>query len=105
MHVRSRLHGGRRELYAHPRCQLYRRGGRHTCALLSNGAVRCWGYGLNGELGYGNSKDIGDNETPASAGDVNVGGPVQQLALGEFHTCALLTTGKVRCWGSNGTGQ
>ena len=45
----------------------------HSCALLDSGAVRCWGFGLAGQLGYGNTGDIGDDETPASAGDVQVG--------------------------------
>jgi len=74
----------------------------HTCVLLTNGAVRCWGWG--GQLGYGNTNTIGDDETPASAGDVNVGGPVQQIAAGGQHTCALLTNGAVRCWGWGGVG-
>ena len=42
----------------------------HTCALLETGAVRCWEYGANGQLGYGNVNTIGDNEPPSSAGDV-----------------------------------
>jgi cysteine-rich repeat protein len=75
-------------------------GGTHACARLTTGAVRCWGQGSLGQLGYGNTDNIGDNETPASAGDVNVGGPVIQLAAGHGHTCALLSTGAVRCWGS-----
>jgi cysteine-rich repeat protein len=74
-------------------------GGSHTCALLRAGDVRCWGVGSSGRLGYGNSNDIGDNETPASAGNVNIGGTVIQIATGGEHTCALLDTGKVRCWG------
>jgi hypothetical protein len=77
----------------------------HTCARLSTGAVRCWGNNGTGQLGYGNTATIGDNEAPASAGDVNVGGAVAQLALGGEHVCALLTDGAVRCWGNNGTGQ
>ena len=80
----------------------------HTCARLADGAVRCWGLGppalLNdmpygSALGYGHANSIGDNETPASAGDVNVGGPVVQVEAGSFRTCAVLGTGAVRCWG------
>lgn len=80
-------------------------GGDHTCALLYDGAVRCWGTGYMGSLGYGNEETIGDDESPADAGDVFVGGTVVQLALGFFHTCALLDRGAVRCWGGNVSGQ
>jgi len=80
-------------------------GGAHTCAVLSTGAVRCWGYGTDGQLGYGNLFTIGDNETPASAGDVDVGGAVTQVATGSFHSCAVLTNGSVRCWGYGGNGR
>jgi alpha-tubulin suppressor-like RCC1 family protein len=78
----------------------------HTCALLSTGNVRCWGGGgLSGQLGYGNLNTIGDDETPDSAGDVDVGGPVVQITAGVEHTCALLETGAVRCWGRSDLGQ
>lgn len=77
----------------------------HTCALLEQGSVRCWGSGKNGKLGYGHTRNIGDDETPASAGDVDVGGMVAQIAAGGGHTCALLTTGKVRCWGKAYNGE
>ena len=33
----------------------------HTCALLDTGTVRCWGKGVNGQLGYGNTDNIGDD--------------------------------------------
>lgn len=75
-------------------------GANHTCALLDTGAVTCWGNNPVGQLGYGNTLVIGDNETPASAGTVNVGGAVTQITAGTNHTCALLNTGNVRCWGS-----
>jgi alpha-tubulin suppressor-like RCC1 family protein len=75
-----------------------------VCALLSNGSVRCWGVADGGELGYANLEDIGDDETPASAGDVEVGGAVSQLDIGFLNTCAVLTDGAVRCWGRAGTG-
>ena len=80
-------------------------GEAHTCAVLDTGAVRCWGSGGFSNLGYGNTDNIGDNETPASAGDVDVGGTVAQIALGTFHTCALLNAGTVRCWGAGGLGR
>jgi alpha-tubulin suppressor-like RCC1 family protein len=80
-------------------------GDAHVCALLRGGAVRCWGDSLYGTLGYGNLQRIGDDETPASAGDVNVGGPAKQLAAGSYYSCALLETGVVRCWGRGNLGQ
>ena len=76
-------------------------GGRHTCALLTDGAVRCWGNNHYGQLGYGHTDDIGDDESPVDAGNVNVGGTVTQITAGSDHTCALLTDGAVRCWGWN----
>lgn len=74
-------------------------GANHMCALLSDSTVVCWGAGADGQLGYGDTEDIGDDEGPQSAGTVDVGGPVQLLAAGDRHTCALLESGGVRCWG------
>ena len=56
--------------------------GKHTCALLDTGNVRCWGSSSNGTLGYGNSDSIGDDETPASAGDVDIVDPGDVVTLG-----------------------
>ena len=36
----------------------------HACATLDSGAVRCWGRGSTGALGYGNTRSIGDDEAP-----------------------------------------
>ncbi|MEZ4449249.1 MAG: DUF4215 domain-containing protein [Nannocystaceae bacterium] len=77
----------------------------HTCALTDAGNVRCWGRSNVGQLGYGTTASIGDNEKPSAAGDVNVGGKVTQVIAGRDHTCALLEGGKVRCWGSGTYGQ
>jgi len=79
-------------------------GSRHTCALLNTGTIRCWGEAQFGALGYDNIEDIGDNEVPRSAGDVDVGGPAESVRAGSFHTCALLQTGAVRCWGDGSFG-
>ncbi|HWZ89268.1 MAG TPA: hypothetical protein VNW92_10470, partial [Polyangiaceae bacterium] len=80
-------------------------GGAHACALLERGTVRCWGPGNDGQLGYGNEDAVGATNTPASAGDVAVGGKVTQISAGDAHTCALLDTGAVRCWGAAGHGR
>ncbi|WP_404367391.1 RCC1 domain-containing protein [Corallococcus coralloides] len=80
-------------------------GGDHTCALLFSGRPRCWGANAYGQLGYNRDDDVGDTELPSSAGDVDVGGTAVQLALGTQHTCALLDTGALRCWGANAYGQ
>ncbi len=79
-------------------------GALHTCAVLDNGTVRCWGFNQNGQLGYGATSTIGDTETPGSVAPVNLapGRTARAIAAGEDHTCALLDNGTVRCWG-NGT--
>ncbi len=45
-------------------------GDHHTCAILVDGSLRCWGFNEVGQLGYGHTQTIGDDETPASAGPV-----------------------------------
>lgn len=80
-------------------------GGSQTCARLNDGKLRCWGCGSGGQLGYGNSIDVGDNEPPANAGDVPVGGAVIAQATGIGHTCAILANGAIRCWGGGFSGQ
>ncbi len=77
----------------------------HTCARLEEGAVRCWGANDVGQLGYGHTTAIGDDESPESAGDVSVGGTATALAAGAQHTCALLTGGFLRCWGAGLDGR
>ena len=77
----------------------------HACAVLTTGSLRCWGQGVHGALGYGNTNDIGDDETPASAGDVDVGGAVRQVAAGFYSTCVALVDGTVRCWGEQAPPQ
>ena len=82
-------------------------GAFHTCAILDDGTVRCWGRGSNGQLGYGNPLDIGDNETPASAGAVNLGAgrTAKYISAGLYHTCAIRDDDALMCWGRNADGQ
>jgi alpha-tubulin suppressor-like RCC1 family protein len=73
----------------------------HHCVVLDRGAVRCWGFNWDGQLGYGHRDNIGDDETLEGLGDLELPEPTKHVALGEKHTCALGESGIVRCWGSN----
>ncbi|MGH1493118.1 MAG: RCC1 domain-containing protein, partial [Acidimicrobiales bacterium] len=75
-----------------------------TCALLTNGRVNCWGHNSSGELGDGTNTN---SSTPVVVQAVGGGGEltkVKQVTAGSFHTCGLLTDGRVNCWGFNRSG-
>ena len=80
-------------------------GDGHTCALRGSQQVRCWGSGMDGRLGTGDTVSIGDAPGTMPPPDVPLGGDVVQIAAGAFHTCALMAGGAVRCWGLNTEGQ
>lgn len=75
-----------------------------SCALLESGDVRCFGNNDSGQLGYGHTRDIGDDELPSSMPVVNVGGKVAQIEVGYDFACARLVSGQVKCWGNNTEG-
>ena len=75
-------------------------GGYHTCALLGTGGLKCWGDGRLGALGDG---VFGVQGTPVDVLGLSSG--VTAVVAGIYHTCALLDTGAVKCWGYNGYGQ
>ena len=77
-------------------------GGSHTCALLAGGTVKCWGQNNGGQVGDGSFGPSTYRATPVAV--VGLAG-VSMLTAGEYHTCALLTDGTARCWGSNDSGQ
>lgn len=81
-------------------------GASHTCAVLADTPrVRCWGRNNNGQLGYGNMLDLGDDEVAGAGGDISFPSGVSQLVAGAGFNCALLSDGTVHCWGRNGAGQ
>ena len=72
----------------------------HCCALVAGGAVRCWGR-----------NDFGESN-PAAAGTLQLQavdtaglGVASGITTGVYHTCAIVTDGKVRCWGLGTSGQ
>jgi hypothetical protein len=70
-----------------------------TCALLTTGAVRCWG--TSPALGYGTGHAVGDDETPAEVGDVPLGGTAVDLVSTHDGQCVLLEDQSIRCWGES----
>ncbi len=78
----------------------------HTCALLEDATVRCWGQNFHCQLGRGDTTTIGDDRLASDgAVTIDLGGPVVQLTAGDSHNCARLDGGVVRCWGHNLVGQ
>jgi alpha-tubulin suppressor-like RCC1 family protein len=74
--------------------------GIHGCALMTAGGVKCWGLNDHGQLGDGTTVD---RSTPVEVSGLI--GDVTAIVVGDFHSCALLSTGGVKCWGLNGAGQ
>lgn len=85
-------------------------GGDHVCALLKGGTVKCWGSNYAGQLGLGSDAYVWGGQ-PGEMGDglepVNLGSGERavQIAAGGDHTCALLASKKLKCWGANAFGQ
>jgi alpha-tubulin suppressor-like RCC1 family protein len=78
-------------------------GASHTCAVLTNDTVRCWGHNAHGELGDGTTIS---RDRPTEVPDLS---DVASVALGgsddEGFTCARMRDGTARCWGANGAAQ
>jgi alpha-tubulin suppressor-like RCC1 family protein len=84
-------------------------GSEHSCALLDNSAVKCWGRNQYGQLGYGDTDSRGDSVSEMGdallAIDFGTGRTARAIAAGKNFTCALLDNFAVTCWGANSGGQ
>jgi len=76
-------------------------GRSHSCALTAGQDVLCWGANGSGQLG------VPVASVPRSSRPVKVdlGGKATAIATGANHSCAILTDGKIKCWGNNERGQ
>ena len=77
-------------------------GGDHTCALVSDGTLRCWGNNQEGELGNKNNSHWYGSPTPLQVNDIS---SAIAVTTGFNFTCALLQNHTVPCWGENNSGQ
>lgn len=75
-------------------------GGNHTCAIVTGGGLKCWGSNGSGKLG---DNTMTDRKTATKVSGLVSG--VSAVGCGDIHTCAMLATGEVRCWGGNTLGQ
>jgi len=75
-------------------------GSAYTCALFSSGGVKCWGYNSRGQLGDGTTTN---RDTPVHPIGLSIG--VAEFSAGPGHSCAILLSGELKCWGWNGYGQ
>jgi alpha-tubulin suppressor-like RCC1 family protein len=71
-----------------------------TCGIFVDGSVKCWGLNSAGQLGDGTQQNRAE---PVEVKGLE--GEVVSLALGDAHSCALLSSGDVQCWGDNSQGQ
>ena len=74
-------------------------GWQTSCALLTGGAIKCWGSNNEGQLGDGTTTT---RNTPVDVSGITT---ATSIALGSGHSCALLPGGTIKCWGYNGYGK
>lgn len=77
-------------------------GGEHTCALVRDRQVFCWGRNFAGQLGDGTRED---RASPVRVRGLPDDDAPLRLSCGGGHSCAVLRSGRVACWGQNTDGQ
>jgi alpha-tubulin suppressor-like RCC1 family protein len=81
----------------------------HSCVLMSDSKVKCWGYNLYANLGIGNTTHWGTTSSQMGAGFAATGLGTdfipESVYVGGHDTCAVSALGKVKCWGTNVFGQ
>ena len=70
-------------------------GTEHTCAILDDGSVSCWGSNGDGQLGDGSYTD---RNTPVQTSSIGMGRTAVAISSGAYHTCIIVDNGSVSCW-------
>jgi alpha-tubulin suppressor-like RCC1 family protein len=82
----------------------------NVCVVRDDASIVCWGYNAFSKLGVPDETYL-VGETPSDMGsnlqamDLGANVQVQDVAIGEYHICALTTDFQVKCWGEAGTGR
>jgi alpha-tubulin suppressor-like RCC1 family protein len=78
----------------------------YTCAVLADGSVSCWGTNRKGELGNGTAVTGSVRNFQPTPGKVKgLRAAAVAIGAGDNHTCALLATGGLQCWGNAASGK
>ena len=84
-------------------------GNFHSCAILDNSSIKCWGSNDSGQLGLGDTSNRGDGSNEMNDNlpvvDLGSGKTVRGISTGDSHTCTVLDNASVKCWGKNDSGQ
>jgi alpha-tubulin suppressor-like RCC1 family protein len=73
-------------------------GSTHSCVVMTDGRIKCWGQGADGRLG---NNSTADNLVPVTANNID---NAVKVTVGANHSCALLSDGTLKCWGDNSSG-
>ena len=90
-------------------------GGEHSCAILDNSSIKCWGKNSSGQLGLGHNDTRGGDQVNNLGAplmgdllpsvDLGTGRTARGITAGDNQTCAILDNESIKCWGSNTAGQ
>ena len=80
----------------------YSNGDHHTCAILDDGTVSCWGSNSRGQVGDGTTTD---RAVPTQTGNLDPSFPAVGISLGGDKSCSIVQNGEIYCWGGNSNGE
>jgi alpha-tubulin suppressor-like RCC1 family protein len=85
-------------------------GSSHTCVMLDNSSIKCWGLNDSGQLGQEDTTNNRGDELNEMGDflpsiDLGSGKTARAISAGDSHTCAILDNASIKCWGKNDSGQ